>query len=50
MDQELEHIEISSALTKPPPHIFIRVVNDYKAFCENIKQLMKEEVRLTLLM
>jgi len=43
MDQEPENLENFSALTKPPPPIFIRVVNDYKAFCDNIKQLMKGE-------
>jgi len=41
MDQEPENLENSSAPTKPPPPIFIRVVNDYKAFCDNIKQLTK---------
>jgi len=43
MEQEPEHLENSSAPTKPPPPIFIRVVNDYKAFCDNIKQLTNGE-------
>ncbi|KAL4100933.1 hypothetical protein QTP88_020958 [Uroleucon formosanum] len=43
MEQEPEHLENSPAPTKPPPPIFIRVVNDYKAFCDNIKQLTNGE-------
>lgn len=44
MDQEPENLENSSALTKPPPPIFIRVVIDYKVFCDSIMQLTKENL------
>jgi hypothetical protein len=43
MDQEPENLDNSSALTKPPPSIFICVVTNYKIFCDNIKQLTKDE-------
>lgn len=43
MDQESDLNENTSSHIKPPPPIFIRVVTDYKSFCESIKKLTNGE-------
>jgi hypothetical protein len=40
MDLELE---TTTPVIKPPPPIFIRVVNDFNAFCNSMKKLIKGE-------
>lgn len=35
--------ETTTPIIKPPPPIFIRVVNDFNAFCNSIKKLIKSE-------
>lgn len=43
MDIVTEHTESPIIETKPPPPIFIRVVNDFNSFCSEIKEVTKGE-------
>ena len=36
--------ETTTLIIKPPPPIFIRIVNDFNAFCNSIKMLTKDEL------